>query len=144
MNETQEKALPYKPGSDLLQLHCFFDSDFSGDHIYRIYTAGMCFYFPKEPSLDAQKPTIVALLSSEMKFAPISTTAREAIWIYELAKPLGVDVNGDMVKHGDNPTSLQMAREARLTEASKNISIHHCFIRDAIELGTISVKYVPM
>lgn len=43
----------------------------------------------------------------------------------------------------DNNTSLQIAREARLKEASKHILIYKHFIKEKVEHGDIALKCVP-
>lgn len=85
----------------------------------------------------------MVLSSSEAEYVASSATALETIWIKELAKTLGIDVNEDMMLRGESQTSLQMEREARLAKAAKHIKSYYHFIFSTIEQCFISVQYVP-
>lgn len=85
----------------------------------------------------------MAISNIEAEYVPIYTSAREAIWLKKFSKTGGVDANVAIILHGDDQTSLQMEREAMLTEASKHIAISCHLIRDPIGHGITRMQYVP-
>lgn len=106
LNGTMEKRISYKPGRTL-KIQEYLDSDFAGDHADRKSTTAYIFLVSGGAILwrSKQKP-IVALSTSEEEYVATSTAVREAIWLKEVVKEMGLAVDIAIRLRVDNRTSL--------------------------------------
>lgn len=144
LKETRYKRIVYcaSVGSEILG---FADLEFAGDNLDRMSTTKYIFQLAAVTiSRRYKNQTIVALSTSEAEYFALSTAARDVTWLKSLSgNDVGLVASSVVCLKGDKQIALQMAQEAKLTEASKNISIYYHFILEKVEQGYIVLRYVP-
>lgn len=122
----------------------FDDSDFASHHVNRKLTTRYLFLVAlRTLSWRDKKQTIVASSTSKAEYVSLYTAARKVILHRILAKSVCLVSSRIVGLNGDNQTSLQTDKEAKLTEASNYIDIFYHFIREKVEQGDIILQYVP-
>ena len=91
----------------------------------------------------SQKQRCVALSSCEAEFMAATLAACQGLWLRRLLKEItGQNVPPVEIKV-DNRSSLDLMKNLVFHGRSKHIDIRFHFIRECVENGEISVKFVP-
>jgi len=90
-----------------------------------------------------KKQKSVALSTAEAEYTALSGAAQECIWLRQLEDELGSPSEGPTLIFEDNQSTIAMAKNSQFHGHAKHIDIHHHFIREQVELGTIKLDYCP-
>jgi hypothetical protein len=135
--------MTYKPGDGQGVLSAYSDADFAGCLDTRKSTGGYLIF--KGDNLIAWQSKLqgnVTLSTTEAEYVQLSTTARELVWFKRLenAKPA---TNLRCTIRGDNQGSIKIATEPNYRRRTRHVDVHHHYVREEVENGTIKLEYVP-
>ena len=140
---TSATSLVYD-GNNTSGLVGFSDSDWAGDPISRRSVSGYVFLFGGTAvSWSSRKQPSVALSSTEGEYMATTQASRDAIYLRNFLSEIGYPVHGPTTIYVDNQSAIALASTTSFHARSKHIEIRHHFIREALEAGTIQLKYVP-
>lgn len=82
------------------------------------------------------------LSTTKTEYMSLSFTVQEVLWIEQLIAEI---CNDDLkpVIYCDNVEAIHLAKNTVTSHRSKHIDICHHFVREHIQVGDISVKYLP-
>lgn len=72
----------------------------------------------------------------------LSAAVRKAVWTKEFGKLLGIYKTGPMLILGDSTVANGMARESKLTDASKHIEVQYHYVREVVKNKRVEIKHV--
>lgn len=125
------------------KLEAFSDADWAGDIVDRKSTSGNCFtLFEGVVVWAAVKQQTIATSSVEAEYIAVALSVKEALWLLTWLKEVGFDLSTIAIQMDSNG-ALDLAKNAQFSQRTKHIDIRHHFIRDHIEKGDISLKYLP-
>ena len=127
-----------------LNLGGFCDSDWGSSLIDRRSTTG--FYFSLNPdgppiSWKTRKQPTVALSSCEAEYIALAAAVQEAMFLFSLLKEFIRQTS--IVIQIDNQGAMALSKNPIVQNRSKHIDIRYHFIREKVQNGFISLKYVP-
>ena len=77
----------------------------------------------------------------------MAAAVKEALWIRtflgELQQPVSKAPHLGTLLLVDNQSAMALAKNASFHDRTKHIAVHHHFIRDEVENGTIRPEYIP-
>ena len=127
--------------SDALTGYC--DSDWGGSPDTGRSTSGILFTLfggPVAWASRAQK--CVTLSTAEAEYVSMSEGIKEAIWLRNLVKDLGLKQE-TVVLMNDNQATLRMIENKKYeSRKAKHIEIKHHFIREKVAEGVVSVEHI--
>ena len=90
----------------------------------------------------------VATSSTESEYIAQSTNAKTTQWLAQILRDIGcVELTGDDGKTvqmlADNQGAIALAKNPRLHERSRHIDICHHYVRDLVQQGKVTIKYIP-
>jgi len=134
--------LKYKAKEDI-NLLGFVDSDHAGDHATRRSTTGYIFEINGSAiTWSSKQQSIVALSTCEAEFIAMAEAAKEALWLRTFMCELGFNKK-TIQMYADNQGAIKLAGSDVHHRKTKHIDIRFRFIRDVIENGSLTVKYIP-
>ena len=127
-------------GNTILEGFC--DADWAGQP-HRHSISGYSFHMGTGAiTWSSKKQYIVALLSTEAEYIAQTHAAKEAMYlrvfvqeIRGLDKPIGINC--------DNQGVIALSKDNKFHARTKHIDIRYHFIREAVEDGKITLKYIP-
>ena len=144
---TLDYSLSFTKSEDGLDLMGYCDADWAGSTEDRKSTSGYCFFLNKNSaciSWKCRKQSTVALSSCEAEYVAISTALQEAKFLMQLMNEM---VNKKVVHcvklYADNQGAIALAKDPIRKERSKHIDIKYHFIKSEIEMGTITLNFIP-
>jgi hypothetical protein len=140
---TKDLTLQYVKGSGDNMIG-YSDADWAGSHDDRHSTTGNVFLLSGGAiSWLSRKQATVALSTSEAEYVAMSCAAQEIIWLRRLLGELGLDVGESTILYEDNRGAIAMSKNPMGHKRTKHIDIRYHFVREAVEAGTIDVRYCP-
>jgi hypothetical protein len=125
------------------QLTGYCDSSWGDDKETRRIILGYCLRLGMGAiSWKAQLSKVVALSSGEAEYYAAGEAVREAQWLTQLLKPMGVYSTPYVIKC-DSQTALASITNPIISARNKHIEIKHHFIRDVVSEGAALFHYVP-
>jgi hypothetical protein len=95
-------------------------------------------------SWKSRKQPTVALSTCEAEYIALANAVQEAKFLRQLCIDMKVSISDDNVLiQVDNQGAINLARNPVHHQRSKHIDIKYHFIRSEIQVGIISLKYVP-
>ena len=91
----------------------------------------------------SKKQTSVALSTTEAEYYTLGVTFQEAVWLRQLCKELGMDLNQLTSIYSDNMGAVALSDNPVFHNRSKHIDIHWHFICDLIQSKTIHTSHIP-
>lgn len=89
-----------------------------------------------------QRHPIVALSSTEAEYIALSTTVREILWIRQLSKECDENAQNVVTTFCDNQSAINIGEVEAYRQRSKHIDIRFHHIREQVETGVITLKYI--
>jgi hypothetical protein len=89
----------------------------------------------------SKKQATVALSTAEAEYVDLSSATQEAVWLRRLLSDLQASPSGPTKLMEDNQGAIAIARNPIAHARTKHIDIHHHFVREAVQEGTIDVCY---
>ena len=140
---TQFQAL-LLPSTSSLELRAYSDADWAGDRHDRKSTTGFCVFLGESLiSWKSKKQDVVSRSSTEAEYRAMAVTTCEIIWLRWLLADMGVHFSSPTPLNCDNKSAIQIAKNSVFHERTKHIEIDCHFTRDHLQLGTISLPFVP-
>ena len=150
------RILDYLAGSQDLQIvftaaatplvESFCDSDYASDPNSmppRRSTSGSVIFMAGGPIMWSSKtqPT-VAGSTMEAEYMAGNITAKDALWMRHLLPELGLPLAGPLEIQCDNVATIALIKNPMCTSKAKHIDIIHHFVRERVESGQLSFKFV--
>lgn len=143
IKRTIDFELVYSKTDNDTPLQGYADADWGNDVNDRKSISGYVFkVFNCTVSWCSRKQQSVSLSSTEAEYVALCNAACEGIWLKELLEELGVTVETVKIFE-DNQACIKIAEEPREHKRMKHIDIKYNFIRDAVQLGKVKVKFLP-
>ena len=125
-----------------IEVLCYVDADWAGDVVTRKSQSGNVFQLCGGLiSWSSKKQAVVALSTTEAEYVAAAFAAQELIWLRRLLHELGFEQQMATVLFEDNMGAIEVSRNPRFHGRMKHIDIRHHFLRDAVEAGTLQLKY---
>ena len=128
-----------------MELRAFSDADWAGNSTDRKSTTGFCVFLGDFLiSWKSRKQSVVSRSSVEAEYRAMATTTVEIVWLRWLLADLGVSLFAATPMYCDNKSAIQIAHNAVFHERTKHIEIDCHFVRHHLQLGTISLPFLPL
>ncbi|XP_076913132.1 secreted RxLR effector protein 161-like [Bidens hawaiensis] len=120
---TLDYGVLYKRGGNgEMKVHT--DSDFAGDFDDRKSTSGHLVLWDGAAVMwSSKKQSIVALSSTEAEYVAAASCACQVIWIQEMLKEFGMDVEGKTMIKCDNTSAIKLSKNPVFYARCKHIGI---------------------
>ena len=120
----------------------FVDADFAGDVTTQKSQSGYVFQLCGGPiSWVSKKQAVVALSTTEAEYVAAAFAAQELLWLRKLLCELGFHQDSATVLFEDNKSAIEVSRNLKFHSRLKHVDVRHHFLRDAVEDGTLVLKY---
>ena len=93
-------------------------------------------------SWKSKKQSVVSQSSAEFEYRAMAQSACEIMWLYQLLAEVGIKTSVPAKLWCDNQVALHIASSPVIHERTKHIEIDCHFVREKIQLGLISTRYV--
>jgi hypothetical protein len=141
---SQNTHLTYKHNGGVTEsIQGYSDADWaSGED--RKSISGYVFTLAGSPiSWQAKKQSTIALSTAEAEYAALTQATKEAIWLQNLLKDLGMSKYAPRIINVDNQGTIALAENPIHHARTKHLDIQLQFVRDSIENGTVELRYCP-
>ena len=83
--------------------------------------------------------------SIESEYVASSGACQETVWLKRLLADIGLEQKGSAVStiYEDNQDAIELAKNPRFHNHTKHIDVSFHYIREQVNLKTVSVKYCP-
>jgi hypothetical protein len=141
---TQDSHLTYKRNGGVAEvIQSYSDADFAAGED-RKSISGYIFILAGSPiSWQAKKQSMIALSTAEAEYAALTQATKEAIWLQNLLKDLGMSKYAPRVINVDNQGAIALAENPIHHARTKHLDVQLQFVRSSIENGTIKLQYCP-
>jgi hypothetical protein len=121
----------------------FCDADWASQK-HRHSISGFSFHFGcGAVSWSSKKQNVIALSSTEAEYVAQTHAAKEAIWLRSFVSEIRGGEEKPLTVLCDNQGAIALAKDNKFHSRTKHIDLRYHFIREAVENGKISVKYIP-
>jgi hypothetical protein len=86
---------------------------------------------------------MIALSTAEAEYAALTQAAKEAIWLQNLLKDLGMSKHVPRVINVDNQGVIALAENPIRHARTKHLDVQLQFVRDHVKRSTIRLQYCP-
>src|SRR5258708_15735634 len=123
----------------------FADSDWAGDPNSQRSVSGYAFMFCRAiVSWSAKKQLTIALSSNKAEYMMMTHARKEAIFLEHLYSNVGIPISVPIFLLIDNQSAIALMENPIFHACSKHIKVHHHWVHEKIEDGTIKLDYIPM
>ena len=81
--------------------------------------------------------------STESEYVALSGARQEAVWLRRLPADIGLEQKGPSTIYEDNQGAMELAKNPRFHNHTKHIDVSFHYMREQVNLKTVSVKYCP-
>ena len=121
----------------------YSDSDWAGDKEKRTSVTGFIIFFMDVPIIWKSKAQAsVALSSTKAEYYAISEAAKEAKFVYQLLKGLGIEIELPIIMRVDNVGAIFMSENPGGSSRTRHIDTRYHFVKEFIEDGFIKIIFV--
>ena len=141
---SQDLHLTYQRGNESTgTIQGYSDADFAAGED-RKSISGYIFILAGSPiSWQAKKQSTIALSTAEAEYAAHMHAAKEAIWLQNLLKDLGMTKYAPKIINVDNQGTIALAENPIHHARTKHLDVQLQFVRNSIENGIIKLQYCP-
>jgi hypothetical protein len=143
LKATPHIAISYRKGTPSLE--GYVDADWVGCLDTRRSTTGYVFTFAGGPvSWSSKRQNIVALSTTEAEYIAAGEAVKEALWLKRFVNDLsfeGYNISSVPV-NVDNKSAIALTKNPIGHQRTKHIDARHHFIRDVIEDGHVTIKWI--
>lgn len=125
-------------------IEAFTDADHGSSTYDRTSHTGFIFLLSGSPiAWDSRRQRSLAASTTEAEYMAMAECAKEAIYLQNFVRELGLDQLADLKIFCDNQSALSLAKNPVYHARSKHIDIRYHFIRDAIKKKVFAAEYIP-
>jgi hypothetical protein len=140
---TPHMSISYKKQEPFLE--GYVDADWVGCLDSRRSTTGYVFTIAGGPvSWSSKRQNIVALSTTEAEYIAAGEAVKEALWLKRFINDLAFE--GYHIQsvplHVDNQSAIALMKNPIAHQRTKHIDARHHFIRDVIEDGDVTIKWI--
>lgn len=129
--------------TDTFTLHGYSDADWAGSTSDRRSVGGYCFYLNNTLiSHMSKKQHTVALSTAESETHAATQATKEAIWLRNILKELGLEQKSSTTIYCDNQAAIALSRNPEYHARSKHVDIQYHFLRYHVETGTVDLRFI--
>ena len=122
----------------------YSDADWAGDLDTRHSTSGFVFQIQSDTvSWCSKRQPTVSKSSTESEYIALSGACQEAVWLRRLLADIGLEQKGPSTIYEDNQGAIELTKNPRFHNRTKHIDVSFHYIREQVNLKTVSVKYCP-
>lgn len=131
-------------GGKLNEIVAFSDANWAEDRTDRKSNSGyIIFVNGGVIAWCCRKQNLVTLSSCEAEYVALCETAKELIWLRNLVRDFGIQIEGPINIKTDSQSAMAMTSNQKLNNRSKHIDIRFHFIKDMVEQKQLQLEYVP-
>ena len=139
---TQDEKLRIESKGDHIKM--YVDADWGQDKESRKSTSGFTVFFGNScVSWKSKKQTSVALSTCEAEYIALSESAKELLWILQLAKDMELHQNNPVQVFEDNQATIKVAECEKSNFRMKHLDIKYHKVRELIKEKTIQLHHCP-
>ena len=125
------------------RIECFTDADWVGTKEDRRSTSGYCVFVGGNlVSWKSKKQGVVSRSSAESEYRAMAQSVCEIMWLHQLLMEVGIKTPVPAKLWRDNQATFHIASNLVFHELTMHIEIDCHFVREKIQLGLISTRYV--
>ena len=125
------------------KIECISEADWVGSKEDKRSTSGYCVFVGGNlVSWKSKKQNVVSRSSVESEYKAMAQSVCEIIWLYQLSMEVNIETPVPAKLWCDNQVALHIACNHVFHERTKHIEIDFHFVREKIQLGLISTRYV--
>ena len=125
------------------RVECFTDVDWAESKEDRRSTSGYCVFVGGNlVSWKSKKQGVVSRSSAESEYRAMAQSVCEITWLHQLLMEVGIKTVVPPKLWCDNQAALHITSNHVFHERTKHIEIDCHFVREKIQLGLISTRYV--
>ena len=126
------------------QFVTFADADYAGDVDSRRSTSGMVVKMGSGAiSWASRLQPVVTLSTTEAEYISATAAAQKILWLRNLFKEIGYEVEGASSLYLDNQSAIAVSRNPEHHGHMKHLDLHYYWLRDTVKSGVVDVKYIP-
>ncbi|GKD68795.1 copia protein [Tanacetum coccineum] len=143
VNGITHLGLWYPKGSDIETI-VYADSDHAGDYVDQKSTSGIfTFMGCCLTSWFSKKQTVLAIYTTEAEYVSTGKACQQALWMKQALVDYGIRLD-DIPIMCDNKGALDLSKNPLQHFRTQHIEIHHHFLRDNVQKGSISIEKVSL
>ena len=81
--------------------------------------------------------------TTEAEYISATAAAQEILWLRNLFKEIGYEVEGASSLYLDNQSAIAVSRNPEHHGRMKHLDLRHYWLRDIVKSGVVDVKYIP-
>ena len=122
----------------------YSDADWAGDLDTRYSTSGFVFQIQSNTvSWCSKRQPTVSKSSTESEYIALSGACQEAVWLRRLLADIGLEQKEPSTIYEDNQGAIELTKNPRFHNRTKHIDVSFHYIREQVNLKTVSFKYCP-
>ena len=122
----------------------YSDADFASAEAGRKSLTGYIFmYKGSTVSASTKQQSLVCLSTCEAEYVALSMSAREGLYLRQLARELGIRGDGPVIILGDNECANLLTGDTVTNQRTKHIDVRYHHIRQLVQDKVLEVKRVP-
>lgn len=79
----------------------------------------------------------------EAEYIALGEACQEAVWLRQLLRDFGEEVNSPTVINEDNQGCISFVSAGRTSKRSKHIETRQFFVKDVCDRGDVELQYCP-
>jgi hypothetical protein len=131
-----------KKNKSLLSITAFSDSSYAEQDGAKSRLGMILFLNGGLLKSRTKKSNHVALSTMQAEYFALAECAKDIAYVRRLLDSIGFTQTDPTILHGDNESALKLAVKEGISELSRHIQTRYHYIRECIQLGSISLKYV--
>jgi hypothetical protein len=125
-------------------LVAYSDSDWAECRETRKSISGMiCKVFGGSVSWSSRKQDVVAMSTTEAEFYALAEGVKELLWLKMLLKDFDVCLEGPLIIHSDNQSTIKLLENPKFSARLKHIDCRLHSVRDYVQKKILRIFYVP-
>lgn len=141
---TSNFCLNFKKCGKKIEIHV--DADWGNDwNVGKSYKGFVLLYAGAAIIRKSVKQRRVALSTLKAEMSAMTEVTKEVEWIKNLLWEIGEEeiLNNSTMVNADNQSAMKLSKNKMISERTKHLQLEHLFLREAVESGLITFKYIP-
>ena len=132
----------YPEDNDAIHPSGSTDADFAGDTSDRKSTAGYYFWIGGTIFSWSSKESTIATSTTEAEYIALYLASRQAAWIHQFYKQIGLTLDLPIEIWCDSQPALQVAKREEAHRKVKHLDVEYHSIREQVNEGQIELKWI--